>query len=106
MQLYHFITRQMVNTALWQDTLKVGDFYLIENPTLWAGAEFFPALPPVYGKIISAEGCEPGFFWAEAFSQMCPEGETGEFCIAEASRQLTEAEFQAAQAQGWPRLTK
>jgi hypothetical protein len=102
MRLTHFLTGQTVNTEPWQDALKVGDFYVIEKPTLWAGGEFFPDLPPVYGQIISDEACEPGFFWAEAYSQMCPEGETGEFCIVEASRQLTEAEFRAYEAKAWP----
>jgi len=101
MQLYHMLTGQTVETAPWQEALKVGDFYLIEKPSLWAGAAFFPDLPPVYGHILSDEDCEPGFFWAEAFSQMCPEGEMGEFCIVEASQQLTQEEFQAAQDNGW-----
>lgn len=104
MKLIHLLTRHKVETAPWQDALKVGDYYLIEKPSLWAGAEFFPDLPPVYGHILSAEDCEPGFFWAEAFSQVCPEGEIGLFCICEASRQLTEAEFLEAQSYGWPAL--
>ncbi len=104
MKLIHMLTGHPVETEPWQDALRVGDFYVIENPTLWAGGEFIPALPPVYGHIISNEDCDPGFFWAEAFSQMCPEGEIGEFCIVEASRQLTEAEFLTAQKSGWPNL--
>ena len=106
MKLMHFLTGQTVNPEPWQEALKVGDFYVIENPTLWAGGEFFPALPPVYGRILGDEECEPGFFWAEAFSQVCPEGEVGLFCIVEASRQLPEAEFLAAQEMGWPNLPK
>lgn len=97
------MTGRLVETAPWQDALQVGAYYLIENPNLWAGADFSPALPQGFGKIISDEACERrwlqhGFFWAEAYSQVCPEGEVGLFCIAEATRQLTEDQFRAALA--------
>ena len=98
MKFMHLLTGQPVETEPWQDALKVRDFYAIENPTLWAGGEFIPTLPPVYGHILSNEDCEPGFFWAEAYSQVCPEGEVGLFCIVEATRLLTEDEFHAALA--------
>lgn len=91
-------TGQPVETAPWQDALQVGDFYLIENPVIGVDEKTFSDLPPIYGQILSAEDCEPGFFWVEAYNLFCLEGETGLFCIAEATRQLTEDEFYAALA--------
>lgn len=108
---YNQITGQAVEPTDWQLQLKPGDYYLIDRPTIMMGDETHTG-PNCYGHIIgnTPDPDEPaypeGFFLVRAYSQWCPKGELGLFCIVEATRQLTEAEFEAFRAQGWPTVTR
>ena len=109
---FNYVTGETVTAQDWQVQLQVGDYYAIEQPTAAAGVpgdwEVFSDAPTVYGQIITntAEEDEPaykpGFFLVRGFSAWCPEGELGLFNICEATRQLTEAQFNAARAADWP----
>ncbi|MCB0207699.1 MAG: hypothetical protein KDJ52_00125 [Anaerolineae bacterium] len=107
MNFYNRITGQTVTPEPWQLELKVGDHYIIKQPKFWVGDEVGIA-PTCYGEIITntPEEDEPpypnGFFLVRAFSQWCPEGELGMFCIIEATRQITKEKFEQARLQGWP----
>lgn len=106
MKFQNIITGQWIEATDWQLALKAGDFYCIEQPQLYAGGET-SAGPTIYGQIITntPEDDEPlyrpGFFLVRGFSQWCPKGELGEFCIADATRQLSHEEFERARAAGW-----
>ncbi|GIK36603.1 MAG: hypothetical protein BroJett011_04360 [Chloroflexota bacterium] len=110
---FNALTGQTVTAQDWQLQLKPGDYYAIERPTAATvdakgRVNYFDDVPTVYGQIITniAEKDEPaykfGHFLVRGFSQWCPEGELGLFNICEATRQLTEAQFNAARAAGWP----
>lgn len=90
----------------WQDAIKPGDHYLILSPFVgvsvdgeWQVAETLNI--PVFGEILNAEGCAPGFFNVRAYSYMCPEGEYGLISILDPTRILAPAEFEAAQQSNW-----
>jgi hypothetical protein len=105
MKFTNILTGETVTPEDWQLALKPGDYYTIESPTLAvAGQRVGPPTgpPTVYGRIENDEDCEPGFFWVQAYSQWCPEGEFGLMNICDPSRTLTEAEFEQARAEGWP----
>lgn len=114
MKFRNTITGELIKAAPWQLALKAGDYYCIDAPTVMMQNEtgdfdHFPA-PTVYGEIITSQAEEdeppyrPGRFLVRGFSQWSPEGELGEFCIVDATRQLTQAEFEEARASGWPNL--
>jgi len=102
MQFHNQITNQTVSSLPWQEQLKTGDYYVIEN--LWIGVQF-PALTddyPVYGQILDTrKNCEPGFFNVRAFSVMYPNGLVEHMCIMEVTRVISRQEFDAARRNGW-----
>jgi hypothetical protein len=98
------LTGELITPAAWQLALQVGDYYTIEAPIAGVGdGDRFTtfAMPPVYGRIESDEECQPGYFWVRAYSQECPQGESGSFNICEATRLISAEEFAAAKARGW-----
>ena len=100
MNFYNQFTGETVTPTAWQQALKAGDYYIVEHPVFQVDAQVLPA-PTVYGRIRSNEGCEPGFFVVKAYSQLCPDGETGLMCICEPTRLLTRQEFERARKQNW-----
>ena len=106
MQFYNLITDQTVIPLPWQAELKPGDFYVIESPLI--GVQL-PDLIDVqtlvnvliYGQILDARNCEPGFFNVIAYSVMCPNGEEGEICILDVTRVINRDEFEAARRECW-----
>ena len=106
MQFYNMITDQIVSPHYWQMELKPGDFYVIESPLI--GVQL-PDLIDVqtlvnvliYGQILDARNCEPGFFNVIAYSAMCPNGEEGELCILDITRVINRDEFEMARREGW-----
>jgi len=103
MKLWNFIANEWVEPTMWQKGLKIGDLYAIHPNRIVLGKQYVPA-PTVYGRITGDEMCEPGFFIVLAYSQLSPQGEVGEFCICEATHQLTEEQFKRAQSAAWPEL--
>jgi len=101
------ITGQTVQAQPWQTQLKPGDYYLIAAPIIYLNGETFTG-PTVYGQILppareEEESLLPaGFHTVRAYSQWSPDGELGLFCIVDATRQLTEAEFEDYRSLGWP----
>lgn len=110
MEFTNMITGQTVTPTDWQQALKVGDYYCIAKPVVavidpntgHAGSLGPNEVPAVYGRIVSAVPRAPGHFWAKAYSQWCPDGETGLVCIVDPTHQLTKDEFNQAKASGWP----
>ena len=100
MTFVNLITGERLEPQPWQEALAVGDYYLIETPLGQVGDHTFTC-PSVYGCILQPVP-GPGFFLVRAHSRWCAWGELGLFNICEATRQLTEAEFEAARAAGWP----
>ena len=106
MQFYNLITDQRVSPLSWQSELKPGDYFVIERPLI--GVQL-PDLNDVetlvnvliYGQILDARNCEPGFFNVIAYSVMCPNGEEGEICIMDVTRMLNRDEFEAARRESW-----
>lgn len=80
----NMLTGQSVVATDWQAALHVGDCYVIEQDDL-----------TIYGEITEATD-DAGFFWARGYSLVCPDGELGLLCVADATRQITRAEFDAA----------
>jgi hypothetical protein len=107
MEFTNILTGQTIKPEAWQLALKPGDYYCIEQPApaiidqATSQVEFFAA-PAVYGQIQDNEDCDPGFFWVEAFSAWCPDGEVGHLNICDPTHLLTEEEFNQAKANGWP----
>lgn len=97
MKFTHILTGQEVEATTWQMALKAGDYYCIEGELM----------PTVYGHIITNEAEEgeppyrPGFFLVRGYSEWCPQGELGMFCIVDATRPLSPEEFAQARANGW-----
>ena len=100
-KFWNSVLNDWVEPREWQKELKVGDYYAIHPNHIVIGKQFLPA-PPVYGQITSDEDCETGYFFVQAFSQWMPDGDTGEFCICDATHRLTEEQFKQAQIAGWP----
>ena len=106
MQFYNMITDQIVSPVYWQAELKPGDYYVIESPLI--GVQL-PDLMEVemlaniliYGQILDARNCEPGFFTVIEYSAMCPNGEELEICILDVTRVINRDEFEAARREGW-----
>jgi hypothetical protein len=105
MEFYNFVTGQTVTAQPWQLELKPGDYYCIETPGAAfideVGVQDLGDVPTVYGRIERADD-EESFFLVRAYSQACPDGETGLMSACEPTRKLTEAEFEAARLAGWP----
>lgn len=106
MQFRNLITGEMVTPTDWQRQLAVGDYYMIARPVaaavdLAGTTHTYDDMPAIYGQIIDNEGCQPGFFWVRAYSELCPHGESGQMNICEPTRKLTAEEFAVAQARGW-----
>ena len=86
MQFYNMITDQLVISLPWQEELKAGDYYIIESPLI--GVQF-PDLVDlqtlvnvsIYGQILDARNCEPGFFNVIAYSVMCPTEKKGKYAL-------------------------
>lgn len=109
MKFKHIFTGQWIEPEEWQANLRVGDYYRIDQPVAMLAPTGNPReiqrkfqVPTVYGRLESAEGCPPGYFYARGYSQWCPTGEIGLVCIVEPTRQLTQEEFEQARAAGWP----
>lgn len=112
MKFKNTITGEWVEATDWQLALKAGDYYCIAQPLVTMPNESdgwdVTLGPTVYGQIITNEpereepAYLPGYFLVRTFSQWCPEGEMGGFCIVDATRQLTPAEFEHARSEGWP----
>jgi hypothetical protein len=103
---YNMITGQTISPKPWQEHLRPGDYYMIENPIIGLvspnrvdAQEVNDA--PVYGIIIGAEDCEPGYFWVRAYSILCPGGEEGVMCIVDPTRVISREEFETARRNGW-----
>lgn len=104
MKFINKITNQTVEAQPWQTKLKPGDYYLIKAPIIYLEGETFTG-PTIYGQILPSHEetyLPAGFHTVRGYSQWAPEGELGLFCIVDASRQLTQDEFEQARAQGWP----
>lgn len=104
MKFINQITGKTVEAQPWQTQLKPGDYYLIVAPIIYLNGQNFTG-PTVYGQILPSheEDLLPdGFHTVRAYSQWEPDGELGLFCVVDATRQLTEAEFDAFRSQGWP----
>jgi len=106
MQFYNLITDQMVIPLPWQAELKPGDFYVIESPLIGVQLPDLMDLETlvnvlIYGQILDARNCEPGFFNVIAYSVMCPNGEEGEICIMDVTRAINRDEFETARREGW-----
>jgi hypothetical protein len=106
MQFYNLITDQMVIPLPWQAELKPGDYYVIESPLI--GVQLPDLMDAgrlvngsIYGQILDARNCEPGFFNVIAYSVMCPNGEEGGICILDVTRAIDRDEFEAARREGW-----
>lgn len=104
MKFRHMITGEMVEPTDWQLGLQVGDYYRTDQSVAMVGETIFDNIPTIYGHIESDEECEPGWFLVRAYSQWCLKGELGLMCIIEPSCKLTQEEFEAARAAGWPDL--
>lgn len=102
MQFVNILTGKTMTPEPWQLELKVGDFYINEKAVAALGEDIFYSTPNIYGQIVSDEDCRPGYFWVRGYSEWCPEGELGGFNICEATRKLTEDEFNQARENGWP----
>ena len=106
MQFYNMITDRTIMSQPWQEELKAGDYYIIESPLI--GVQF-PGLVDIqstlnvsiYGQILDARNCEPGFFNVIAYSVMCPNGEEGELCIMDVTRTIDRDEFETARRESW-----
>ena len=106
MQFYNLITDQMVSPRYSHAELKPGDYYVIEGALI--GVQF-PDLIDIqaqtyvliYGQILDARNCRPGFFNVIAYSAMCPSGEEGELCILDITRVINRDEFEAAHRECW-----
>lgn len=80
------ITGETVTAAPWQEALAVGDHYAI----------LFADDLLVIGELLGvAAGHGPGFFWARGYSALCPEGELGLMCVADATFAVRPAHFAA-----------
>ncbi len=104
MQFYNGITGETVSSQPWQEKLKPGDCYVIDNPAigLLLEGQVMP-IPDIqiYGQVLNANGCDAGFFNVRAYSAICPEGETGMICVMEPTRIISPAEFEDARRNGW-----
>ena len=101
MEIINPLTNEPVQVQEWQLNLKPGDYYLIASPICQVGHLRIPA-PPIYGYVEDIEHPYTGYIYVRGFSQWCPAGELGGMFIAEPTRQLTAAEFLAAQSADWP----
>ncbi len=87
MRFHNMLTGEWQEPAEWQVALKVGDYYRIAHYG-------------IYGQLIEATQNE-GFFWAKGYSISCPEGETGMFCVLDATHPCTQEEFEQAKQRNW-----
>ena len=87
MKFYSMLSKDWVEAADWQASLKVGDYYKT-------------APYGIYGQILEATR-DDGFFIVKAYSTLCPEGEKGLFCVMDATHQITQDEFEQAKQRGW-----
>lgn len=106
LKLYDTRTGVYVYSQPWQDAIKPGDYYLIQRPCIGvsAGGETKMAEKltiPVFGEILNADDCDPGFFNVHAYSAMCPDGEYGFISILDPTRILTAEQFDAARQANW-----
>ena len=106
MQFYNLIADHIVYPRYSQVELKPGNFYVIESPLI--GVQFpdlidfqAQAYVLIYGQILDARNCEPGFFNVIAYSAMCPNGEEGELCIWDITRVINRDEFEMARRECW-----
>ena len=94
MQFYNRITDQTVSPLPWQERLKPGDYYVIENHSIDDVR--------VYGQILDTrKNCESGFFNVRAYSAKYPGGEVGFMCIMEVTHIISRDKFEAARREGW-----
>lgn len=106
MKLYDSRSGLFIYSQPWQDAIKPGDHYMILHPFMGvsSGGEIRTAEYldfPVFGEILDAEGCEPGFFNVCGYSSMCQDGEYGLISILDPTRILTPEEFEAGQDANW-----
>jgi hypothetical protein len=100
MEFKNIVTGEAITPLPWQEALKAGDCYIIEQPAFgMLGSPMTPLVGvQVYGQILEPTK-KPGFFIVQAYSAMCPEGEIGMLCIVEPSRVISEEEFQRQTAE-------
>ena len=106
MQFYNKITNQTILPFRWQEELKPGDNYVIESPVI--GMQLPKLMSSqtmddvlVYGQILDARNCEPGFFNVITYSVKCPNGDEEIMCIANITRRINRDEFEVARREGW-----
>lgn len=103
MKFLNSFTGEWIEPAKWQLALKAGDYYAIYPVRIALGKQYVP-VPTIYGCITGNEGLELGYFQVQTYSQSLSEGNAEEFCICDATHQLTEEQFKQAQGAGWPEL--
>ena len=86
MRFQNYDTSEWKEASEWQQALDVGDYYI--------------SVHGAYGEI-EHEGPIAGVFWVKTYSPSCPDGKTEAFCVVEAERQLTRAEFEQARQNRW-----
>lgn len=106
MQFYNLITDQTVSPLHWQAELKPGDYYVTKSPSI--GVHLTDLIDVetlvkvlIYGQILDARNCKPGFFNVIEYSVMRPNGEEGELCILDVTRVISRDEFEAARRESW-----
>ena len=96
------ITGEDVEAQSWQMALKPGDCYVNETPVAGiihsdGSTEQFKNMPRLYCRIVrEAIDVGPGFLLVMAYSEFEPGGERGISCIVDATRQITQEEFDRA----------
>jgi len=103
---YNLITDQIVSPLNWKAEPKPGDHYVIKNPLVGVRIPDMIDIQPqayvlIYGQILDARNCRPGFFNVIAYSALCPNGEEAELCILDITRVINRDEFEAARRECW-----
>jgi hypothetical protein len=103
---YNLITDQMVSPLHGHAEPKPGDHYVIKSPLVGVRIPDLIDIQPqayvlIYGQILDARNCRPGFFNVIAYSAMCPSGEEAELCILDITRVINRDEFEAARRECW-----
>jgi hypothetical protein len=106
MQFYNLITDQIVSPLNGHAEPKPGDHYVIKSPLAGVRIPDLIDIQPqayvlIYGQILDARNCRPGFFNVIAYSAMCPSGEEAELCILDITHVINRDEFEAARRECW-----